>query len=90
MKLCDPIRHPVRVLFHLNEGYTRVLMERLVDGRPVSLYDLDIPTSIIPPHLRPLGSRFMLIWPSYRVEAADSAEEIRAAMKYRVEETPPA
>src|SRR5690349_13980795 len=35
MKTRDPIRHPVRVLFHLNEGFTRVLMERIVEGRPV-------------------------------------------------------
>ena len=89
VKPCDPIRFPVRILFHLNEGYTRVLMERLIDGQPVSLYDIDIPTEIIPLRLRHLGSRFVLVWPPFSVESTDSADEIRAAMKYRVEEMPP-
>lgn len=85
----ESIRYPVRILFHLNEGYTRVLMESVVDGVPASLYDLDVLTEIIPSHLRRLGSRFILIWPLFSVEAADSADEIRTAMKFRVEEMSP-
>ena len=89
MKLRESIRYPVRVLFHLNEGYTRVLMDSLLDGVPASLYDLDVPTKIIPPHLRRLGSRFILVWPLFSVDATDSADEIRTLIKLRVEEMSP-
>ena len=60
----QPIEEQVRVLFHLN-GYTKVLVERtqglgLADGGIA----WDIPTSIIPLHLRTIGSRFILKSPS--------------------------
>lgn len=56
----DP--EPVRVLMHLNGGYTKVLLERiegqgLVDGG----IEWEIPTHKIPFHLRKIGSRFLLI-----------------------------
>lgn len=82
-----PLRERVRVMMHLNEGYTRVLVERteglgLADGGVA----WDIPTGIIPPHLRPLGSRFVVetqaLWP----ELGDTASELRDAIFYRVEE----
>ena len=91
MKHRDEMRHPVRVLFHLNEGYTCVLMERLVGDKYVALHDLDIPTKVIPPHLRPLGSRFMLVWSPFSVKVTDSIEDIRNhVMNLRAEELPPA
>ena len=60
----QPIEEQVRVLFHLN-GYTKVLWERtegvgLADGGIV----WDITTAMIPPHLRAIGSRFILKAPS--------------------------
>ena len=56
------VREPVKILFHLNEGFTRVLIEwtlglGLADGG----IEYDIPTSLIPSHLRKIGSRFILI-----------------------------
>ncbi len=51
------IEETVKVLFHLNEGYTKVFVER----NPGGLADLDIPTENIPRHLRRIGSRFVLI-----------------------------
>jgi hypothetical protein len=85
VKLRETIRLPVRVAFHLNEGYTRVLW----DGFRADVPGWDIPTEIIPPHLRRLGSRFLLVWTPISVEVGDSADEIRTMMKFRVEEMLP-
>ena len=87
-----PIREPARILFHLNEGFTRILFER-TEGLGIANggAEWDIPTSLIPPNLRRIGSRFMIdsasIWP----EPGDTAEELRAAIyEIRIEElTPP-
>jgi hypothetical protein len=54
---------PVKVDFHLDSGYTKVILERLIglgmlDGR----WFRDIPTAFIPPHLRYIGSRFLISW----------------------------
>lgn len=53
---------PVKVLFHLNEGFTKVILERTIG---VGLADggiaWDIPTEKIPYELRKIGSRFILI-----------------------------
>ena len=55
-------REPVRVLFHLGGGYTKVLLERTVG---VGLADggvmWDIPTEAIPPRLRGIDSRFLYV-----------------------------
>ena len=55
-------RELVQVLFHLSEGYTKVVVE-ITEG--VGLADggcwWDIPTKVIPPHLRCIGSRFYLV-----------------------------
>ncbi len=63
----DPlVPEPVRVLFHLNGGFTQVLLERFQNnGHMVYGPIWDIPTAIIPFHLRPLGSRFILTLVSY-------------------------
>lgn len=53
---------PVRVLMHLNGGYTKVMLER-VEGKGLADggVDWDIPTQKIPLHLRKIGSRFLVI-----------------------------
>jgi hypothetical protein len=55
-------REIVRVRMHLNGGFTRVLIESteglgMADGGT----HRDIPTDLIPPHLRKMGSRFLLV-----------------------------
>lgn len=56
------IEEPVKVLFHLNGGFTKVILERTVG---VGLADggiaCEILTEKIPVDLRKLGSRFLLI-----------------------------
>jgi len=72
---------------HLNEGYTRVVVERteglgLADGGVT----WDMPTRMIPPHLRCLGSRFIVSTEALRPEPGDTAEQLRDAISYMVEE----
>ena len=50
----------VRVEFHLNEGYTKLLMLRYKNNGFVENPYLDIPTSEIPKHLRNIGSQFKI------------------------------
>jgi|GEM_PF-6258600 len=84
------LREKVRVIMHLPEGYTKVLVERtlgvgMADG---GVY-WDIPTSVIPPHLRRMGCQFVLeaTTPSGKGEAEKmTAEEMRAAMQCSVQE----
>jgi hypothetical protein len=84
------LREKVRAIMHLPEGYTKVLLERtfglgLADG---GIY-WDIPTKVIPVQFRKMGSRFLLraSGPSGRLEAEPmTAEQIRAAREYSVEE----
>ncbi|MGL4619117.1 hypothetical protein [Chroococcidiopsis sp.] len=70
---------PVRVDFHLDGGYTRVMLERLVG---LGMLDeegwyWEIPTVSIPPNLRNIGSRFLLSWQdSYN---PGNSEDIRTA-----------
>ncbi len=73
------IFEPVRVEFHLDGGYTKVLLERaknwgMMDGK----IDWDIPTNSIPPDLRTIGSRFLLSRSSLDPNEHDRFEEIRA------------
>ena len=82
------LREKVRVIMHLPEGHTKVLVERtlgvgMADG---GIY-WDIPTTVIPPHLRQMGSRFLLETTglSGKREAENmSAEEIRSAIRQYV------
>jgi hypothetical protein len=58
-------RGPARVLFHLNGGYTKILFEDTVgSGQGDGGICWDIPTRLIPPHLRMIGSRFCVIRPT--------------------------
>ncbi len=72
---------------HLNEGYTQVLLER-TEGLGIANGGItwDLPTEIIPPHLRGLGSRFVVITEALWPESNDTAREILGAKSYRVEE----
>jgi hypothetical protein len=79
----DTLREKVRVVMHLPEGYTKVLVERI---RGVYW---DIPTSVIPPHLRQMGTRFIVeaITISGQREAEKmTAEEMRSAMRCSIHE----
>jgi hypothetical protein len=55
------IEEPAIVLFHLNNDYTKILLERTKGiGMANGGIDWDIPTKIIPIHLRKIGSRFLI------------------------------
>ena len=75
------VREPVRVLFHLSGGYTKVFYDRAAIA-------VDIPTNEIPAHLRKIGSHFILSFHAVSQENADSIEDLRAAAreKYTIEE----
>ena len=66
---------PVKVLFHLNEGFTKISLDRF-EG--VGLADggifWDIPTEKIPHHLRKIGSSFSII-------VGDSVDQIKIIEK---------
>jgi hypothetical protein len=65
---------PVKVEFHLDSGYTKVILERLVgQGMVDGGLSWDIPTAFIPPHLRYISSRFLLSWSS-SYNSGDSEE----------------
>jgi hypothetical protein len=70
---------PIRVDFHLDSGYTKVILERLV-GREMmdGDWDWDIPTASIPPNLRTIGSRFLLSWQQDDIYNPGNSLEIRA------------
>jgi hypothetical protein len=84
------LREKVRVIMHLPEGYTKILVERtlglgMADG---GIY-WDIPTSVIPPHLRRMGSRFIVETTSLsgqREAEKMTAEEMRSVHHVSVEE----
>jgi hypothetical protein len=84
------LRENVRVIMHLPEGYTKVLVERTLGlGLAGGGIYWDIPTNVIPFHLRQMGSRFVVraTGLSGKLEAEKmTAEEIRAALNYSVEE----
>jgi hypothetical protein len=63
---------------HLNSGITKVSFLR-TEGKGLADGGItwDIPTVAIPIHLRSIGSRFMVIAPSFTPDASDSAESIR-------------
>lgn len=60
--MTNQFEEPVRVLFHLNENFTKVICERTIYvGLADSGITLDIPTDKIPVHLRKIGSCFNLM-----------------------------
>ena len=77
------LRITAQLEMHLPEGYSKVHLE-LLGGVGLAGGEVywDIPTRCIPPHLRKIGSRFLVIATSVSgaLEAAGmTAEEIRAA-----------
>ena len=84
-----PFREPVHILFHMSGGHTKVLLERtgglgLADGGT----HWDIPTEMIPLHLRGIGARFLLVGQFITPEDHDTAADVRAALRFlRVEES---
>jgi hypothetical protein len=77
--LREPVREPVRVLFHLN-GYTKVMLERteglgMADGGIV----WELPTERIPRHLRKIGSRFVVRAVPLSIEEEDDPAAIHDA-----------
>jgi hypothetical protein len=85
------LSNKVRVIMHLPAGYTKVLVEwtfglGMADGG----IDWDIPTEVIPLHLRAMGSRFLLLTTSLtgKLEAETMTDEqIRATIhQYSVRE----
>jgi hypothetical protein len=83
-----PFREPARLLFHLSDGHTQVLLVRtegvgMADGGA----EWAIRTAVIPPHLRGIGSEFLLVGQFVTPEAQDKGDELRAALRaLRVEE----
>jgi hypothetical protein len=76
------LREPARVEMHLDGGHTRVRLERMTGvGMAEQGTHWDIPTRRIPPELRAIGSRFVVvslgIWP----EPGDSVDALRAAAR---------
>jgi hypothetical protein len=50
----------VRVDFHLNGGYTKLLIIRFINNEHFNNPYIDIPTKDIPNHLRKMGTHFIL------------------------------
>ena len=69
MKIRTPFCERVRVLHHGNGETTHI--EFLRGGTT------QIPTGIIPIHLRKIGSEFFLLMPDFTVEPEDQLETIR-------------
>ena len=70
MRFEPPFRQPAVMLFHLDGGFTRVQLLHVAGC-------WEIPTACIPPALRPIGSRLLVVMPRFSVEAHDTPETIR-------------
>lgn len=74
------LQEPVKLLMHLNGGYSKVVLERTVGlGIADGGIEWDIPTELIPPQLRAIGSRFIVICESISPDEQDEIEDIRRA-----------
>lgn len=77
-------REPVRILMHLNGGYTKVTLERFEgNGLANGGIDWDIPTQKIPFHLKNIGSRFLVVR-KLLYSPEDTIEKIRE-MYFQIE-----
>ncbi|MEH2063749.1 MAG: hypothetical protein V7K50_16055 [Nostoc sp.] len=71
-------REIVKVIFHLNGGYTRVVWERSENTAWASKgWIFDIPTHVIPYDLRAIGSRFLLSIVKSNANDCEDIENIR-------------
>lgn len=91
-----PFREQVRLLFQIGEGYCRVLPENFRgNGGAIGSIHWDIPTGLIPRHLRANGSRFLVVGQLVWLDEGDSIEEAHDPVRFfKVEEislapTPP-
>ena len=83
----SPLREPVRVLMHLDGGYTKVALERTQGvGLANGGIDWDIPTHNIPAHLRSEGARFIIVTESIWPDDSDTAEELAATQRQAIED----
>lgn len=82
------LREPAKLLMHLNGGYSKVILERTVGlGLADGGIEWEIPTDVLPSHLRAIGSRFVVVRESIVPEDDDSVDEIRrVASRITVEE----
>jgi hypothetical protein len=81
------MRDKVKVVMQLPEGYTKVLVERtyglgIADG---GIY-VEVPSKIIPPYLRAIGSRFVLVTTPLTGTETSTPDQIRQAETMAVEE----
>ncbi len=75
------MQEPVRVEFHLDHGYTQVILERTIGiGFADGGISREIPTYCISPELRTIGSRFILSIPNLILDDEDCVEDIREAL----------
>ena len=82
MKTGARFREPVRVVMHLDAGVTRVALERTGgSGMAGGEVCWDLPTELIPQHLRAIGSRFLVVKQALHPEPHDPPEAIRAAAR---------
>ena len=68
-----------RVLCHLNGGFLRVEITDAAGDR-INMPNFEVPVDNIPPHLRGIGSRFLLRWSVIWPEEHNTIDEQRAAM----------
>ena len=62
--MADEMRETVRVAAALDTGMTRVVVEGShAPGRPQDGVTWELPTHLIPPRLRGVGSRFVVVLP---------------------------
>lgn len=78
MKRRHDIREVARVLWRLNGGYTTVTIGR-TGGR------LDLPTEVIPAHLRTIGRRFVLRLRRFAAAPGNSPDDLRDAIRVSYE-----
>jgi hypothetical protein len=73
-------RETVRVIFHLNDGYTRVIWQRSENiAWAATGWMFNIPTHVIPFDLRIIGSCFVLSIKKLDIENLEDIEYIRSA-----------
>ena len=74
-------REIVRVIFHLNQVYTRVIWQRSENTAGGSIgWTFDIPTNVIPCDLRMIGSCFVLSIKKIDFNALEDIEYLLTAL----------
>ncbi|MDY6896540.1 MAG: hypothetical protein SWZ49_00455 [Cyanobacteriota bacterium] len=73
-------RETVRVIFHLNDCYTKVIWQRSENTAWAGTgWIFNIPTHVIPFDLRIIGSCFLLSIKKFDVDSLEDIEYIRSA-----------